>query len=130
MPPSFFSALPVYIAEIDVQFCNCLCVCARDVHYKCDIILRFDTFRLVRRVHVLIAPFCVVLRVRRDSPGRGERRLVLLDRTQAFAKLRSSSEVRNVQSSCESWKKRGQSSFNVQSLSSFRLLIRILVFLI
>jgi hypothetical protein len=76
-----------------------LFVCVRDVHYKCDITLRFDLFRLVRRVSVLIARFCVVLRVRRDSPGRGERRLVLLGRTQVFAKLRSSSEVRNVQSS-------------------------------
>jgi hypothetical protein len=46
------------VAEIDVQFCDRLCVCVRDVHYKCDITLRFATFRLLRRVSVLIARFC------------------------------------------------------------------------
>jgi hypothetical protein len=56
-----------------------VCVRVRDVHYKCDITLRFATFRLLRRVSVLIARFSVVLRVRRDSHGRGERRLVLLE---------------------------------------------------
>jgi hypothetical protein len=41
-----------------------VCVCVRDV---------------------LIARFYVVLRVRRDSPSRGERRLVLRRRTETFA---------------------------------------------
>jgi hypothetical protein len=33
MPPSFFSALPVYVAKIDILFCDRLCVRARRVDH-------------------------------------------------------------------------------------------------
>jgi hypothetical protein len=33
IPPSFFSALPVYVAEFDILFCDRLCVRARRVDH-------------------------------------------------------------------------------------------------